>query len=638
MTENEIQLLTTLLPAYILHLMFIRETVKSKKGKKYVQHQLVESVRTPNGPRQRLVLNLGFLELPQDQWKELANAIESELHGEKRLFSSNSEIEKLAVHYAKVIVKERLSQESEQIAPQPNEEAIYETVDINSVSTSDSRTIGVEHIITNSMQAYNIDKILQKLKFNENQIAYAKMLIAGRLAHPGSERETARWIHENSAICELLRTKTKVYDNALHRTSCLLLENHEEIEQYLSGAARDLFDLQETVILYDLTNTYFEGSKRNSKIAKPGKSKERRNDRPLVTLALTIDADGFPKQSRILEGNISEPGTLEVILNQVLEVNDGYGSEKTIVIDAGIASEENLEIIKQKQLKYVAVSRRRTFPEDFWSDSTEKSLPLYDQKNNLQVKLVKKDGEAWLHCHSGIKEAKEKAILAKKTEKFEQELKKIRDGLKKKGARIKYKAIVERIGRIKERYGVGSLYDIEVRETEGEVSGIEYNQNPKGKAKQQQAGDYILRTNRLDLTEEEISKIHRSLTTVEDSFRSMKSHLGLRPIHHKRDDTTTAHIFITVIAYHILAGILKKIRQQGIHYNWNTIRNILSTHVRITTTFKTEDGSTIHIRNSTTPTIRQQEIYDALEMKKQPLKRIKIRTPLIKNKECSEEK
>ena len=265
-------------------------------------------------------------------------------------------------------------------------------------------------------------------------------------------------------------------------------------------------------------------------------------------------------------------------------------------------------------------------------------MKLYDKKTKLKVKLVKKDGEAWLHCHSELKEAKEKAILEKKLEKFEQALKDIRDGLKKKGTRKKYESIIERIGRIKERYGVGSLYDIEIQQVEGNVTSIEYSKNPKGKVKQKEVGNYILRTNRLDLTEEEISKIHRSLTTVEDSFRSMKSHLGLRPIHHKRDDTTTAHIFITVIAYHILAGILKRLRGNGINYNWNTIRNILSTHVRVTTTFKTEDESTINVRNSTTPTIRQQEIYEALRITKQPLKKIKIRTPLPKNKKCSEEK
>jgi transposase len=619
--------------------MFIRETVKSKKGKKYVQHQLVESVRTPHGPRQRLLLNLGFLDLPRKQWKELANTIESELHGQPSLFPTHPEIEKFARHYASVIIKERLNRESEKIErEQDTAESLYETIDINSVSTSDSRTLGVEHVVTSSTQEYNLDKILKKLKFNDNQVNYTEMLIAGRLAHPGSERETVRWINENSAICELLQTDAKVYDNALHRTSCLLLENHEVIEQCLSGTDREIFDLQETVILYDLTNTYFEGSKLNSKIAKPARSKDRRNDRPLVTLALTVDADGFPKQSRILNGNVSEPGTLKEILNELLKVNDGFGVEKTIVIDAGIASEENIEIIKRKQFKYVAVSRKRSYPEDFWYGCAEKNLALYDKKTLLKVKLVKKDGEAWLHCHSELKEAKEKAILEKKLEKFEQALKKIQDGLKKKGTRKNYQSIAERIGRIKERYGVGSLYDIEIQHAEGKVTEIEYSKNPKGKAKQVKVGNYILRTNRLDLTEEEISKIHRSLTTVEDSFRSMKSHLGLRPIHHKRDDTTTAHIFITVIAYHILAGILKKLRHNGITYNWDTIRNILSTHVRVTTTFKTEDESTINIRNSTTLTIKQQAIYDALKIKKQPLKKVKIRTPLTKPKKCSEEK
>jgi len=620
--------------------MFIRETVKSKKGKKYIQHQLVESIRTPNGPRQRLLLNMGFLDLPKDQWKELANAIESELHGQKSLFSgTNSEIEKLAKHYARVIIKERLNKESEKIEQEHDrEESEYETVDINSVSTSDSRTIGIEHVVTSSIQEYDLDKVLKKLRFTEPQIDYAKMLIAGRLAHPASERETVRWINENSAICELLKTDLKVYDNALHRTSCLLMENHKAIEQRLLEKAREIFNLKETVILYDLTNTYFEGSKRNSKIAKPGRSKERRNDRPLVTLALTVDSDGFPKQSSILEGNVSEPGTLEGMLNALSKVHDGFGLEKTIALDAGIASDENIEIIKKKQLKYVAVSRRRSYPEDFWSGCTEKNLKLYDKKTGLKVKLVKQDGEAWLHCHSELKEAKEKAILEKKLEKFEQELKKIRDGLEKKGTQKKYKTIIERVGRIKERYGVGSLYDIEIQQVDGKVTKIKYYKNPRGKAKQQEIGNYILRTNHLDLTEEEISKIHRSLTTVEDSFRSMKSHLGLRPIHHKRDDTTTAHIFITVIAYHILAGILKKLSQNGIHYNWNTIRNILSSHVRVTTTFKTEDESTINVRNSTTPTIRQQEIYDVLRIKKQPLKKVKIRTPLIKARKCSEEK
>jgi hypothetical protein len=618
--------------------MFIRETTKSKKGKKYIQHQLVESVRTPNGPRQILILNLGFLDLTRNNWKELANTIECELHGQKRLFPADPEIEKLAKHYAKIIIRERLSKQAEATQNDPvanKTEPLYETVDVNSVSTSDNRTIGAEHLVTSSMQQYELDKIFKKLKFTDSQIDYAKMLIVGRLVHPGSERETVRWVNENSAICELLKTKVKVYDNALHRTAGLLMDNHEKIENRLSRAARDLFDLRETVILYDLTNTYFEGSKRKSKIAKPGRSKERRNDRPLVTLALTVDEDGFPKHSRILDGNVSEPGTLEDILNELSTGMDGFNSQKTIVIDAGIATDKNIELIKGKKFKYVAVSRKRSYAENFWSDAVEKDLELSDSHPGLRVKLVKKNGEAWLHCHSGLKEAKEKAILTKKTEKFEQELTKIHNGLSKKTTRKRYENIIERIGRLKERYGVGSLYNIDIEQVDGKAIKIDYSKNPNGKAKEKKAGVYILRTNRLDLTEEEISKIHRSLTTVEDSFRSMKSHLGLRPIHHKRDDTTTAHIFITVIAYHILAGILRQLRENGINYNWQTIRNILSTHVRVTTTFNTEDGSTINIRNSTSPTLNQQMVYKALSLKQQPLKRIKIKLPLKKNEKAA---
>ena len=151
--------------------MFIRETVKSQKGKKYVQHQLVESIRTPNGPRQKLLLNLGFLDLPRDKWKELANTIESELHGQLNLFSTNPEIEKLAGHYARVIIKERLNKESLKIGKEQDKaKALYVTVDINSVSSSDGKTIGAEHVVTSSMQEYNLDKVFKKLKFSDNQI------------------------------------------------------------------------------------------------------------------------------------------------------------------------------------------------------------------------------------------------------------------------------------------------------------------------------------------------------------------------------------------------------------------------------------------------------------------------------------
>jgi transposase len=202
--------------------------------------------------------------------------------------------------------------------------------------------------------------------------------------------------------------------------------------------------------------------------------------------------------------------------------------------------------------------------------------------------------------------------------------------LKKKRTHKKYDKIIERIGRLKEKYGVGSLYDIEVKQEKEVATKIIFNKNPNGKAKEKRVGEYVIRTNRLDLKEEEISKIHRTLTTIEDSFRSMKSELGLRPNYHKRDDTGTAHIFITVIAYHIIAGILKKLRAKGVNYSWTTIRQILSTQVRVTTSFKTEDKNTIHIRTTTSPTIKQAKIYSVLGIIQKPLKKVKVKIPTTK--------
>ena len=607
--------------------MFIRETIKKKAKSQYIQHQLVESIRTANGPRQRIILNLGTISLPKIKWKELANAIESLLKKQQQisLFNDDPEIINLAQHYTKLIIKDRLNKQNENSIKK--EEPDYERVDINTLSTTDSRSIGCEHVVLNQLFEYKFDKILREIGFDEKQVDYAKMLITGRLVHPSSERETARWISENSSICELLGSKDNVYDNILHRTSVKIWANQDKIEQKLAKKAREIFNLKETIILYDLSNTYFESSKKDSDIAKFGRSKDKRNDRPIITLALTVDCDGFPKQSKILKGNISEPSTLKSMLDELELVTCNNDLQKTIVMDAGIATEENIKIIQNKKYKYIAATRKKIEP-DFWKESKKTEISLCDKKTKLTTRLVRTDDEPYLLCYSPIKKEKESSILHSKLLKFENALEKINDGLLKKGTQKGYEKIIERLGRLKERYGVGSLYEIKVEEKNKKAIKINFKKNPKGKAKELNLGKYILRTNRNDLNNHEISKIYRSLCTIEDSFRSIKSHLGLRPNFHQTDRTCLSHMFISVIAYHIQIGILKKLQKAGIYYNWTTIRNILSNHERVTTSFKIEDGSVLNVRTCTIPSIKQKRIYDALNIKQQPLKRIKTKIPL----------
>ncbi|MCD6441630.1 MAG: transposase, partial [Candidatus Marinimicrobia bacterium] len=369
--------------------MYIREKIKTVNNKRYVQHQLLESVRTPDGPRQNVLLNLGILDLEKDKWKLLVNVIKEKLCNQNRFFQIDREIEKLAEHYVALILEKRLQQASEKIEDIQEEHekesrTQYESVDIHSVSTSNARTQGAEHIAIKQMDEYGFDNILRSLQFDDKQIVYAKMLIVGRMVHPASERETVRWINENSAIKELLRTDVKVYDNALHRTAIKIWQHHESIEKQLSKTAKNIFSLEESVILYDLTNTYFEGSKRGSRIAKPGgKSKERRNDRPLITLALTVDEEGFPKQSLLLDGNVSEPKTLTRMLDDLSEYTDTnlFNTRKTIVIDAGIATDDNIKIIKSKNYNYVAVSRKRSYGDNFWDNAEERKINLSRAKS-----------------------------------------------------------------------------------------------------------------------------------------------------------------------------------------------------------------------------------------------------------------
>jgi len=543
--------------------MFIREVVKKAKGQEYIQHKLIESYRTDAGPRQRLILNLGILDLSRDKWKILADSIESKLHNTPILFDleRDSEIEGLATHYSKVIINNRLLASDIKII---NPKSEYETIDINSVKTSDSKQIGLEHLCLSQLNEYNFDKILTQLKFTENEIIYAKILVIGRASNPGSERDTVKWAKDRSGILELLNSNIKVYDNALHRVASKLWKNYSSIEESLSRKAKDLFQLQETIILYDLTNSYFEGSKRDSTIcAYNKKSKEKRSDCPIITLALTIDADGFPKKSEVLKGNISEPSTLKSVIAN-LESNNLFA--KTIVLDAGIGTEDNLQLIKDSGFKYISVSRKQSYPLEFWNESTNNEIILSDKSTKLFVKSHLDNDELFVKCYSEAKQAKESSIIKRKIESFKENLDKIQRALEKSKKGKDRNNISERIGRIKEKYKVGNLFDIELLPENGNIRSLTYSLNPSGKAKKEHVGEYVLRSNRTDLSAVEISNIHRSLTTVEDSFRSMKSDLGLRPNFHKNDKNMSAHIFITVLAYHMLAGIFKKLKNNIINF------------------------------------------------------------------------
>jgi transposase len=395
----------------------------------------------------------------------------------------------------------------------------------------------------------------------------------------------------------------------------MLLRHKQEIEDHLRLKECSLFNLEEKIILYDLTNTFFEGTGKYNGKARFGVSKEKRSDCPLVTLGLAVDADGFPKRSDVFDGNVSEPGTLYGMISTLS--SPGMVAKPLIVMDAGLATEKNLLWLKAQGYEYIVVSRKKK------RDVPTKMVTVReDTRRLIRAALVHDGDEVALYCHSTDKEIKEEGIKNRFEQRFEEALEKVRDALSKKHGTKRYDKVLEKIGRLRERYRrVARRYEISV--TKDDAKNLATAIRWERKEQPDQCGVYCLRSNRLDFKEQEVFDIFAMLTDIEDTFRSMKSELGLRPVYHQKEYRCDGHLFITVLAYHVAHVIRVQLRKQGIAYSWATIRKGLSTHIRITTTMKRDDGKVIHIRKSTRPEPFHRHIYDALLLPHRPGKTIK---------------
>jgi len=619
--------------------MFIKEIQKKNRDydKVFISHRLMESYRTERGPRQRKILSLGKLELPKEQWKLLADRIEEKVIGQESFLSIDENIESLATHYASLIIQQRITLSKNQV--EKTQQTEYETIDINSVSNSKVRSIGAEYVGYETFKQLGFDTLFNKLGLNKQEIDRATLSIVGKLVYPASERRTRAWAKHLTGLDELLSTDfIHLSNNALYRTSDLLLSFKSQIEEHLKLKERDLFSLKESIILYDLTNTYFEGSTKKNKKAKWGRSKEKRSDCPLVTLGLVIDEMGFPKASKIFKGNIYEADTLlkmldllqgETIQSALTQASETSAKAKkgiTVVIDAGISTEDNLKLLKAEGYDYICVARNKPF--DASEIELDNLITIKQNKTNkVEAKLVKGENENVLYCKSFLKGKKELAMKTKMQQRFEDGIKQISASLDKKGGVKKYAKVVERIGRLKEKNAsIAHYYSVDVKHKDGIASAVEWKFVKVEKAEQRFSGSYFLRTSRTDLNEQKIWSLYVMLTNLEDAFRYLKDELGLRPVHHQKESRSDGHLFITVLAYHLLISIQTKLRSRGIYMRWSTIRDFLSSQVRVTTGMTNKDGKRIYIRNCSEAEPFHRAIYNALGLNHRPLqaKRTKI--------------
>lgn len=611
--------------------MFIRRTKKidSSTKQEYFSYQLVESFRTNNGPRQRILLNLGgaLEHLPIDQLKDLANRIEQVLQGEQTLFHCSEDIEKLAQTFAKLLIKKQMQTASNRDVGDFVEESDYVTVDLNSLSNEDCKSLGTENILYKTFCELGLPNKLKSLGLTDDQINIAAANIIARAASPGSELATHHWLIHHSALDELMKTDfSELSLYKLYQSSDILLKHKEDLEKHLSDASKKLFNLEEKIILYDITNTYFEGLAAGNKKAKYGRSKERRSDCPLVAMGLVLDVDGFPKYSEMFEGNVIETNTFKAIIQKLDKGNSLL--KPIVVMDAGIASEVNVKWLQDHKYPYIVVQKKKTqiMPQD---------VPhiLVKEDEGDRVWIAKKENsetkELLLYCQSEARGRREGRIKTRRQQLLEMELRKLDDGLHKKTNTIKkYDKVLEKIGRLKEKYKKSaSYYNIEVEHSEETnlATKITWNRNEVLAAKKL-TGVYCLRTPITNLSEKQLWNIYMMLSELEDAFRFMKSELGLRPVFHQKEDRVDGHIFITLLAYHLIHIIRRKLKAKGIDRRWEHLRTDMSSQVRITTSIKNHEGELIRIRNSSKADVFHKDVYNALGMSYNPLKSVRTKT------------
>jgi transposase len=461
-----------------------------------------------------------------------------------------------------------------------------------------------------------LDTHLEQLGFTGPQRSAAIGTIIARMTAPGSELFTHGWLGNHSGLGELID-----YDFAalnlmqLYRVSDQLLKHKDALESFLYTRERTLFEFDQVITLYDLTNTYFEGTGCGNANAALGKSKEKRSDCPLVTLALVLDGSGFPKRSEVFAGNVSEAGTLARMVDTL--AGKGTGPAPTVVLDAGIATEENIAWLVDNHYRYLVVSRKRH--REF--DESESIAVREDGTSRIRVqRVVNPDtAEVELYCHSSQREKKDQGIQELFAKRFESALEKLAGGLHKKGTVKRYDKVIERVGRLKQKYArAARYYDVNVERDEATAKASAIHWQRTQTLDETLPGVYCLRTNQDQWDEATLWRTYTMLTDLEAVFRCLKSELGLRPIFHHTTERVTGHLFISVLAYHLVHTIRFQLKTCDIHLSWEGLRRELEGQDRVTVELKRADGKTVHIRKATRPEPRQQRIYDALGIPGRP--------------------
>ena len=607
--------------------MYVRKTSKVIKGQVYENYLLVESVATPKGPRQRTICSLGHLKpRPRKEWLKLAQKVECALQGQLTFDETSAEVEEI-VQRAKEYQQNRKEAPGRQLKEDQDDDVV--AVHTNKVRTEEAREAGPVHVGYEFWKRLNLDEILHRAGLSDKATLLTLVMVMNRLIAPSSEYKMPDWI-KSTALADILGVQLETLTNeTLYRNMDRLYPKRGIIEKLLAQKERDLFDLQDTIYLYDLTSTYFEGQAQLNPKAKRGYSRDKRFDCKQVLIGLVVDPEGFPQAHEIFSGNRGDSTTVAEMLT-TLERRVGRKPGATVVVDRGMAFESNLTEIRKRGYHYIVAARGNEinqyldeFEAGGFHELLRSSSPTNPgkKKSSVSIKKLETEGELLVLALSEGREQRDKEIRESHEKKLTTDLKKLVKRIASGRLKQEHK-IHEAIGRIKERYPrVARYYIIEYDSLTKRLS---YEENKKRKSVAQSLdGGYLLRTDRRDLTDDEIWRTYSLLTRCEKAFQNMKSPLSERPIFHQLQRRVETHIFLCLLAYHLLVTIEKTLLDQQIHTSWLTIKKMLTTHQVVTVILPTTTGEILKIRRGVNVEPQHRAIYRALGISSKVMKPIR---------------
>lgn len=434
-------------------------------------------------------------------------------------------------------------------------------VKLETLTQHEARIIGCENLCNSTMRMLDIRKYLTSRGWKRDQINFALMQIIARAIYPYSELKTVRYLRENTALAEM-------------------------------------FGIEEKILLFDITNSYFEEKMENSELCQYGRSKEKRDDCKIVVLAAVVNTEGLLVRTMIYEGNRHDSTTVEEVVGTLAKTT-AQDAKRIVVMDAGFYSKSNVNWLKANGFDYITVLPSGDSKFESTSSEIIDHTDNKGQQIRLQMGKVDMDGESVkaLMVDSDAKGAKERSMYEQACKRYEEGLEAIKKGILTKGGTKKRDAVNKRLGKFDKQYGAIRLSYNVTFTYEGtgknEVATSMTWECREDKAAQRRKfhGKYVLLTSLDESQKLNIWKFYNVIRTVEETFHVLKTDLDIRPVYHKSDNGIKSHLNLAILAYWVVSVTKYRLKLKK-HENvrWDEIMRIASTQVVVTAKVETVDG------------------------------------------------